>query len=97
MVLSPKLYAQLGKSLPATCGDLVTDIDMWGFTAAGVDLRTYTNSTLHWIGCLDEPASCALNTFFCDYDQITQTLSFGKGRDGTSPLGHLSKRSSLPR
>ena len=35
----------------ASCDDLVTEIDMWGFPAKGVDLRAYTNSTLHWIGC----------------------------------------------
>ena len=71
LVLSPKLYAQ---ALPATCNDLVTDIDMWGQSARGVDLRAYTNSTLHWIGC---SVGCTPNTFFCNFDQKTQTLSFG--------------------
>jgi hypothetical protein len=61
--------------LPATCGALVTDIDMWNQTAKGVDLRTYTNSTLHWIGCMEN--GCSADTFFCDFNPNTQTLSFG--------------------
>jgi hypothetical protein len=71
LVLSPKLYAQV---LPATCDDLVTDIPMWGDPARGVDLRAYTNSTLHWIGCPSD--GCDPEEFFCDFDQDTQTLSF---------------------
>ncbi len=72
LVLSPKLYAQV---LPATCDDLVTNIDMWGRPARGVDLRAYTNSTLHWIGC--PSIGCAPDNFFCDFDPNTQTLTFG--------------------
>ncbi|MCH7519057.1 MAG: IPTL-CTERM sorting domain-containing protein [Candidatus Dadabacteria bacterium] len=72
LVLSPKLYAQI---LPATCDVLVTDIDMWGDPARGVDLRAYTNSTLHWIGCPTD--GCAPDDFFCDFDPNTETLSFG--------------------
>jgi hypothetical protein len=72
LVLSPELYAQV---LPATCDALVTDIDMWGEPARGVDLRAYTNSTLHWIGCPSD--GCDPDEFFCDFDPATETLSFG--------------------
>lgn len=75
LVLSPKLYAQI---LPARCVDLVTNIDMWGRPARGVDLRAYTNSTLHWIGCPSN--GCEPDDFFCDFDPNTQTLSFGTTR-----------------
>lgn len=72
LVLSPELYAQV---LPATCDALVTDIDMWGEPARGVDLRAYTNSTLHWIGCPSD--GCDPDEFFCNFDPATETLSFG--------------------
>ena len=75
-VISSELYAQV---LPATCDDLVTNIPMWGQPARGVDLRTYTNSTLHWIGCPSD--GCAPDQFFCDFDLTTQTLSFGTTDD----------------
>ena len=71
-ILAPQIRAQ---SLPATCDDLVTDIDMWGQPARGVDLRAYTNSTLHWIGCPTD--GCSPETFFCNFNPATQTLSFG--------------------
>ena len=71
LIVAPKLYAQV---LPATCDDLVTDIDMWGLSARGVDLRAYTNSTLHWIGALGVTAN---DDFFCNFDSETKTLSFG--------------------
>ena len=48
---------------------------MWGQPARGVDLRTYTNSTLHWIGCPTN--GCDPDDFFCEFDLTTQTLSFG--------------------
>ncbi|MEX0999020.1 MAG: IPTL-CTERM sorting domain-containing protein [Thermodesulfobacteriota bacterium] len=66
--------------LPATCEALVTDIDMWSQDANGVDLRAYTNSTLHWIGC--NLNGCNPDSFFCDYDPTTQTLSFGTTTTG---------------
>jgi len=84
LVLSPKLYAQLGNSRPATCDDLVTEIDMWGRPARGVDLRAYTNSTLHWIGCPSN--GCSPDEFFCFFDPITQTLSFGTDDDPNNNL-----------
>jgi len=68
--------------LPATCEALVTDIDMWSQTAMGVDLRAYTNSTLHWIGCMEN--GCSPDTFFCDSNPNTQTRSFGTTT--TAPL-----------
>ena len=72
LIVAPKLYAQV---LPATCDVLVTDIDMWGEPARGLDLRAYTNSTLHWIGCPTD--GCVPDDFFCDFDPNTETLSFG--------------------
>lgn len=71
-IASPQIRAQ---NLPATCDDLVTDIPMWGEPARGVDLRAYTNSTLHWIGCPSD--GCQPEDFFCNFDPETQTLSFG--------------------
>ena len=70
-------YAQV---LPATCDALVTDINMWSQDANGVDLRAYTDSTLHWIGCNSN--GCDPDSFFCDYDLTTQTLSFGTTTTG---------------
>ncbi len=71
-ILAPRILAQ---NLPATCDDLVTDIPMWGEPARGVDLRAYTNSTLHWIGCPSD--GCDPEDFFCNFDPATETLSFG--------------------
>ncbi|MEW6144543.1 MAG: IPTL-CTERM sorting domain-containing protein [Thermodesulfobacteriota bacterium] len=76
-ISSPQLLAQ---PLPATCDDLVTDIPMWGQPARGVDLRAYTNSTLHWIGCPTN--GCAPEDFFCNFDPATETLSFGSTGSG---------------
>ena len=75
--LASQIHAQ---PLPATCDDLVTDIDMWGDSARGVDLRAYTNSTLHWIGCPTD--GCVPANFFCNFDPATQTLSFGSTGGG---------------
>jgi IPTL-CTERM motif len=72
LIVAPKIYAQV---LPATCKNLVTNIDMWGSPARGLDLRDYTNSTLHWIGCPSD--GCFPNQFFCTFNPVTQTLSFG--------------------
>ena len=72
MLVSSELNAQV---LPAKCVDLVTNIPMWGQPARGVDLRDYTNSTLHWIGCPTD--GCEPDEFFCTFDPNTETLSFG--------------------
>ena len=58
-----------------TCNDILTNMNMWGQVAAGVDLRLFTNSTLHWIGCPGN--GCPANTFYCDYDANAHTLQFG--------------------
>lgn len=76
-LFSSQLNAQV---LPATCDDLLTDIDMWGEPARGIDLREYTNSTLHWIGCPTN--GCNPENFFCEFDPDTQTLSFGSNGTG---------------
>ena len=59
----------------ATCLDIQTNMDMWSAAASGVDLRSYTNSTLHWIGCPGD--GCAPNSFYCMYDGNAGTLQFG--------------------
>lgn len=71
-IFAPAPNAQV---LPATCDALVTDIPMWGNPARGVDLRAYTDSTLHWIGC--PTLGCNPSNFFCNFDPDTETLSFG--------------------
>ncbi|WP_258182930.1 DUF4215 domain-containing protein [Enhygromyxa salina] len=59
----------------ASCADIQTDMSVWGQSSSGVDLRSYTNSTLHYIGC---PADgCPPDTFYCDYDPNAGTLQFG--------------------
>lgn len=77
LALAPGLYAQ---DLPATCDDLVTDMEVWSMPARGVDLRAYTNSTLHWIGCPGD--GCLPESFFCNFDSGTETLSFGTTSEG---------------
>jgi len=57
----------------AVCADIVTNMDVWGFTSTGVDLRAWTGSSLHYIGCPGD--GCAPSSFFCT-DTAT-TLSFG--------------------
>jgi len=53
-------------------------MDVWSVPAKGVDLRPYTNSTLHWIGCPDfGETGCDPDEFYCEFDPTTQTLSFG--------------------
>ncbi|MBI4700497.1 MAG: hypothetical protein HY744_04910, partial [Deltaproteobacteria bacterium] len=59
----------------ATCNDLVTNQNAWGKTAKGVDLRAWTASTLHYLGCPGD--GCSSGEFNCTYDQNTQTLDFG--------------------
>ncbi|MEZ4451296.1 MAG: DUF4215 domain-containing protein [Nannocystaceae bacterium] len=59
----------------AACTDLVTDMSVWGLTSTGVDLRAWTDSTLHYIGCPGN--GCPANTFYCNYDMDTQMLEFG--------------------
>ncbi len=69
---APELRAQ---DVTVTCEDIVTDIDMWGMPARGVDLRAFTDSTLHWIGCPSD--GCEPNEFFCNFDPANEVLSFG--------------------
>ena len=64
----------------ATCDDIAYNQNMWGNAASGVDLRFYTNSTLHWIGCMG--SGCTTNTFYCDYDPMAGTLQFGTTSTG---------------
>jgi cysteine-rich repeat protein len=59
----------------ATCADIQTNMNVWGLTASGVDLRSYTNSTLHWIGCPNN--GCSTNEFYCNYNAMNGTLQFG--------------------
>lgn len=58
----------------AKCADIVTNTPVWGLAATGIDFRTFTNSTLHWIGCAGNNG-CAQSTFFCT-DNAT-SLHFG--------------------
>ena len=57
------------------CDDIETNMNMWGNVAMGVDLRPFTNSTLHWIGCPGN--GCEPNTWYCDYDPVNHTMQFG--------------------
>ncbi|MSP26052.1 MAG: hypothetical protein EXR75_13010 [Myxococcales bacterium] len=59
----------------ATCVDLLTTENMWGQPAKGIDLRKWTASTLHYIGCNGD--GCAPASFFCNYDAVNKTLEFG--------------------
>jgi cysteine-rich repeat protein len=59
----------------ATCDDILTQMNVWGVASQGVDLREYTNSTLHYIGCPGD--GCTPNTFYCNYDPVAGTLQFG--------------------
>ncbi len=68
---------------PATCAELEFDGQLWGVNAAGLDLRKRTNSTLHFIGCLDGLSSCAASTFYCIDDPQNGTITFGT----TAPAG----------
>ncbi len=62
-------------AVSATCADLLTNQDLWGMTASGVDLVAWTSSTLHWIGCPGD--GCDPANFYCNDDPVAQTLSFG--------------------
>ncbi len=59
----------------ATCNDILTTMNMWGMSSKGVDLRKYTNSTLHYLGCPGD--GCDPGQFYCTYDANSQTLAFG--------------------
>ena len=59
----------------ATCDALLTSMDVWGQASTGVDLRAWTGSTLHYIGCPGD--GCTPNSFYCNYDMETQMLEFG--------------------
>ncbi|MEZ4428483.1 MAG: DUF4215 domain-containing protein, partial [Nannocystaceae bacterium] len=65
-------------TVPVASADctILTDMNVWGSVARGVDLRAWTNSTLHYIGC---PSSdgCQNTTFYCTYNQNAETLEFG--------------------
>jgi hypothetical protein len=52
---------------------------MWGKPAKGIDLRAWTGSTLHYLGCNGD--GCGPGSFYCNYNANTQTLEFGS--DGT--------------
>jgi hypothetical protein len=56
----------------ARCADLMTTMDVWGEPAAGFDLRPYTNSTLHWVGCT---LGCTPASFYCTDD--ADSMEFG--------------------
>ncbi len=56
----------------ANCDLLEYSGTMWGGPVTGMDLRAFTGSTLHFIGTIDTQA-----TFFCQFNPVTQTLSFG--------------------
>lgn len=60
----------------AKCADLLTDMDVWGEPARGIDLRDYTESTLHWIGCT---LGCQPSSFYCT--ETDSTLQFGTNED----------------
>jgi hypothetical protein len=64
----------------ATCDDILTNVNVWGQPSQGVDLREYTNSTLHYIGCPTN--GCTPDTFYCDYDSQAGTLQFGTSSGG---------------
>ena len=66
--------------IEANCQDILTNMNMWGNPASGVDLRSYTNSTLHWIGCPNN--GCVNNTFYCNYDGVAHTMQFGTNSQG---------------
>jgi predicted secreted protein len=59
----------------ANCNKLVTNRNAWGQNAKGIDLRDWTNSTLHYIGCNGN--GCQRNEFYCRYDANAETLEFG--------------------
>lgn len=59
----------------ATCSDLLISMSMWGQAAQGVDLRAWTNSTLHFIGCNGN--GCDASTFYCTDNSSSETLEFG--------------------
>jgi cysteine-rich repeat protein len=65
----------------ATCDDILTNMNVWGLVSQGVDLREYTNSTLHYIGCPSD--GCGANTFYCNYDVNAGTLQFGTNSGGS--------------
>ena len=63
--------------IPATCTDIhVTSFAMWGEpNAAGFDLRAWTNSTLHFLGCNND--GCNPADVYCNHDPLAETLQFG--------------------
>lgn len=69
-----RLRRQLGITLPF-CEDLEFSGTIWGQEARGVDLRQYTNSTLHFIGCNGN--GCPADSFFCTVDRANLVLTFG--------------------
>jgi len=60
--------------IPADCG-IVTTMNMWGGAAKGFDIRKFTASTLHYLGCNGD--GCNTGCIYCSYDANSQTLSFG--------------------
>lgn len=62
----------------ATCAELEFEGTIWTAPAKGVDLRGFTNSTLHFIGCAEIiSADCRVADFFCISDAQSRTLTFG--------------------
>ena len=64
----------------ATCVDILTDVNMWGKVSRGVDLRAWTASTLHYIGCPGD--GCPNTSFYCNYNAGAQTIEFGSNSGG---------------
>lgn len=57
------------------CADIEFMGEVWGQHARGVDLRPYTGSTLHFMGCNGD--GCEPEQFFCRYDPNRGSLTFG--------------------
>jgi hypothetical protein len=74
------LACEIPSQPAASCAELEFDGVVWDAPAAGFDLRTRTDSTLHFIGCNGN--GCEVDSFYCDYDQDAGTLAFGSTSDG---------------
>jgi cysteine-rich repeat protein len=65
----------LSNIIPATCNELITNMNMFGAAATGFDLRARTASTLHWMGCMGN--GCNPNDWYCIYEPNNERLEFG--------------------
>jgi hypothetical protein len=61
--------------LPHADSTIETAMDVWGLTAKGIDLRNWTNSTLHYLGCPGD--GCDPVDWYTTYDSTSETLTFG--------------------